>query len=234
MTHLRAVLILSALLSGVACSESTTRCTPGKTIACACSGGAEGTQTCLANQTYDTCECGTVNHAQDMASRTHQSNDMATSHGGGRKRLFVTDTAYSGVAAPSACQSSADSMSLGGTWVPWLSNLPKPSAANPIDNIKGDGPWSLLNGTQAFANHAQLATTPTVEIILTERGNTLDDRSVVWTGTLTGGTASGQSCTNWTDLNATATTGEADVPLWTSSGTESPCNGTARIYCFEQ
>jgi hypothetical protein len=153
----------------------------------------------------------------------------------GGKRVFVTSAAYTAWTVAGKCQAAADSMGLGGSWLPWLSyETSSGSRQNAIDSIMGTGPWYLLDGSVAFANHAQLATTPSVPIQMTERGTLLaaSDASV-WTGTLTGGQASGADCYAWTD-STNGTIGRADsTDNWTLFASVQGSD-TEHIYCFEQ
>jgi hypothetical protein len=51
-------LVVSALfLSACGTEPPPNGCVPGQTIACACTGGASGAQTCLPDRTYGTCAC---------------------------------------------------------------------------------------------------------------------------------------------------------------------------------
>ncbi len=98
----------------------------------------------------------------------------------------------------------------------------------------------MLDGSTAFASHAQLATAPSAAISVTETLATLtagDDW--VWTGTANGGVRSGDSCDSWADAtNAfSGTVGHAtSVALWTDASATSAwfCGQQAHVYCFEQ
>lgn len=131
------------------------------------------------------------------------SADGARPDGGvppGAKRVFVTSAAYAGNSIAS-CTIVARSVSLSGTWTPWLSGSGA-MVHDAIAFISGDGPWYLLDGRVAFATGAQLATEPSVPIEITETGETVSD-GPVWTGTLTGGFHSGADCDSWTASTST-------------------------------
>lgn len=202
------------------------------TTACACSGGSSGAQSCGSDGTYGACDCG---------GRGVGGNGGAGGAGGsvqsGQKRVFVTSSKYVGSAVTGICQTVAGSVGLGGTWVEWLSYATNVTPKKAIESIKGAGPWVRLDGSVAFANHAQLATSPSVPLSLTERAQpvaTLDDN--VWTGTLSGGGASGNDCDDWvTTSNYGGSIGRATVAdEWTAWDAPLTCNNTAHVYCFEQ
>ena len=157
----------------------------------------------------------------------------------GTKRVFVTSQIYSSTVAAGICNTVAQAANLSGTWVPWLSS-DTPTASDAINVIKGTGPWLLLDGSEAFANHAQLATAPTTAIALTEKMTKLvAGDNAVWTGTVNGGVHSGADCGAWTELAGTytATYGSATaIATWTDATTSTnySCNQSAHVYCFEQ
>ena len=153
----------------------------------------------------------------------------------GQKRMFITSAAYAGTAVSGICQAAADSVSLGGTWVPWLSFGADVTPRNAIDEVKGAGPWVRLDGMVAFANHAQLATAPSVPLEIDEHGQTIAV-SDVWTGTLTGGSYSGSDCHNWGASNYYGSIGRSSSASdWTAYTSQTvACNNTAHVYCFEQ
>lgn len=240
---MRGIVLLTLITAG--CGAKST-CVPGQSIACVCADGAGGAQVCKGDGSYAACQCGATANGggDDMAGGGTGGNasgggDMATGGGSsGAKRLFVTSSTYAGSVAASVCQTVADSVNLGGSWLPWLSasGQPQPDA---IDRISGSGPWQLLDGTVAFANHAQLATSPSVPINMTELGQKLDGNSTtmgVWTGTLTSGVQSGWDCNHWTSTGYNGDTGSAaTTDHWTADGSSAvSCASTYHVYCFEQ
>jgi hypothetical protein len=122
-------------------------------------------------------------------------NDMAGGGGGGDKHVFVTKLKYASTTAPTVCQNAAESAGLGGTWVPWLSNIH--GTENAIDKITARGPWKLVTGEVAFANRGQIGSTPSVPIDVAEDGSKLAPEEEAWTATLTGGTRSTWHCSYW-------------------------------------
>ncbi len=245
---MRGIALLTLITAG--CGAKST-CVPGQSEACVCADGTGGSQVCKGDGTYGACACGTTigtggNGGSSGGAGGGGSSGAGGGAGGagggggttsGAKRVFVTSAAYAGTAIVGICQTVAESATLGGTWTEWLSFGSVATPRNAIDAVHGTGPWLLLDGTVAFANHAQLATSPTVPLTMTEHMQTLaatDDE--VWTGTLTGGTHSSVDCNDWSATNYNGSLGRASLPAsWTAAnGTEYQCQSTAHVYCFEQ
>jgi len=238
---MRAIAILTLITVG--CGGKST-CVPGQSAACVCSDGTGGAQVCRGDGTYDACACGTVGTGGNAGNGGAGGGGGTGGAGGGggggggstgTKRVFVTSTAYSPTVAAGICNTVAQAANLSGTWVPWLSSTSPASDA--INAIKGSGPWLMLDGSEAFGNHAQLATMPTTAIAVTEKMTKLSiNDDYVWTGTSNGGEHSGADCTGWTSATnlEEATLGHATViAQWTTSSTQN-CAVTAHVYCFEQ
>lgn len=227
------IVCVAAALAG--CGGKNDRCVPGASAPCACASGQTGAQTCKADGTYDVCRCEVGNGGTGGGGGSGAGGDMGGASGGA-KRVFVTSLTYSATVAPTVCQNVAESANLGGTWVAWLSTRYSNDSIVAIDQVTGTGPWKLLTGETAFANHGQLATTPSVVIDVTEMGTTLDAGQSVWTGTTTGGQPEGSDCDAWgsTATSLYAAVGALDAPAnWTNDGLSS-CGGTNHVYCFEQ
>ncbi len=238
-------------------------CVPGMSTACACSDGTQGAQVCRGDGTYGACQCaGGPNGGNGMpmggggagggggGAAGSNGNGGGGSGGGGSggggggggsssgsKRVFITSTLYTGPVAASICNTVAQAAGLSGTWKPWLSFGSSTPITDAIDAIKGTGPWVMLDGTTAFANHAQLATQPSAAIVVTEkmtRVPSTDDS--VWTGTVNGGLHSGYDCNDWASAGYTGSLGHAaDLATWTQGGGGNySCSSNARVYCFEQ
>jgi hypothetical protein len=169
------------------------------------------------------------------------------------KRVFVTKLEFSadlktagggsdGLAgADNLCNDMAVAAALGGSWKAWLSD----SRFDAIDRIADVGPWYLVNGSKAFNNKANLATTPLTAISVNEDGvdeipqtDPLDYH--VFTGTGLGGrlaTIAGDACAGWSSTSGVTVVGylHRNEEAWTE-GTNccSLCSTTARLYCFEQ
>jgi hypothetical protein len=153
----------------------------------------------------------------------------------GQKRVFVTSQSYAGTVAASVCQTVAESVNLGGSWTAWLSSSASGTSYDAIDEITGSGPWVRLDGVVVFANHAQLATAPTVQIDVTEAGQKVVG-AAVWTGTLTGGRHAVDTCYGWQSTTYNGSIGDiTTTAAWTAAGNSYSCSsGTAHVYCFEQ
>jgi hypothetical protein len=231
--------ILTSITFAAGCAGKNS-CVPGQSVACSCASGDTGAQVCENGGTYGACDCsGRVS----VGGNGGGGNDMAGGGGGGgggggvtagQKRLFITSTAYAGTVAASVCDNVAKSVNLTGTWKAWVSYT-SVSTFDAIDVIEGTGPWVLLDGTVAFANHAQLATAPSVLIDISETGQKLPGPLSVWTGTLTGGVHSGDDCNNWSSSTLVGSVGEtSSTASWTSNGNRQTCTNIAHVYCFEQ
>ena len=235
---------ISILMTAAAGCGAKSTCVPGQSAACVCSDGTGGAQVCKGDGSFAACQCASGG-SDDMGTGGNGTGGNGTGGngtgdmGGGvvstrQKRVFVTSTNYAGVIADSICQTVADSVSLGGTWVPWLSSSASGLSYSAINEVKGTGPWVRLDGMVAFANHAQLATAPTVALDVTETGQKVVG-TAVWTGTLAGGVFSSDTCNGWDNNTYTGSIGDASTTSgWTAAGGSYPCTDTAHVYCFEQ
>jgi hypothetical protein len=156
---------------------------------------------------------------------------------GARKRIFVTATNYQGSlgglsGADSKCTTAATAATLGGTWKAWLSD----GTTNAIDRIADVGPWYLVDKTTLiFNNKANLQTGPLDTIGQTEQGTNVGGVAV-WSGTSTGGTHSGSTCTNWTtsSLSVYGTSGSSDSSQFWTDVSDTACSQMQSLYCLEQ
>lgn len=158
------------------------------------------------------------------------------------KRLFVTSTKYPGnlgglTGADQKCLTAAQAANLGGSWKAWLSD----SSNDALDRITDVGPWYVReqSGIQSFLrlvfnNKANLATTPIGSLTYDERGVS-NSNDFFWTGTLTGGVKSAQTCVNWTSsmMTDSAGVGSGSGTGWTQQGTFG-CATPRSILCIEQ
>lgn len=154
---------------------------------------------------------------------------------GSRKRFFVTSSEYAAdmggiVGADSHCSDAADSVDLGGQWKAWISG----SGTNAIDRVADVGPWfSVDEKVKFFANKDQLREQPLTSLGITERAEPLGADEFVWTGTATGGQATGEDCSSWSSYGGYGMVGEPAVPSkWTEvSGSD---YHRAQAYCAKQ
>lgn len=220
-------LLLSSPLLLAACSEGgASNCVPGMSVACACTDGRMGSQTCSMTGTFEACRC--TGSAGDMGT-----DDMGGA--GGPKRVFVTSVKYKANGLATICQNVADSQSLGGTWKPWISGTGPSGQTSAISRIQSNGPWLLLTGEVVFRNRGQLSTQPETAIRTTETKAPVALNEYVWTGTNLGGSASGRNCMNWasTAMTSDATIGNPNsIGGWTDSDAKT-CDGSHHVYCFE-
>jgi hypothetical protein len=161
---------------------------------------------------------------------------------GGPMRVFVTSTAYDAdprraggastglEGADNLCNKAAHAAGLGGAWVAWLSD----TKTNAIDRIADVSPWYLVDGrTRIFADKDALTLSPERAIDKNERGQPTG--GLVWTGTSSGGFASGSDCLDWTSSAAfEGTAGAVATSTWTAQSVMLACSDVAPIYCFEQ
>lgn len=169
-----------------------------------------------------------------------------TPTGTGQKRVFVTSVAYTGdlageggattglAGADALCAWHATDAALGGSWVAWLST----SATQAIDRLP-EGTWTLVDGTtQVFGSKLDIRRNPAVAIARDERGQSIDSRFYVWTGTNERGQLSDHSCADWTtDSGRAGQHGDVGNMRergqgWSENGSLY-CSELARIYCFE-
>lgn len=216
-------------LSLLGCSEGgASHCVPGMSVACSCTDGRMGSQTCNAGGTFDACRCS--GSTSDMGAA-----DLAQASG--PRRLFVTGLKYKANALGSVCQSVADSQGLGGTWKAWLSGvgLGPSGQVSAISRIQSTGPWLLLNGEVAFRNRGKLATQPETAINITENKVIVALNEYVWTGTNLGGSTSDKNCQDWsqTTNGFEGTYGDPNsISGWTDRGIKT-CDTALHVYCFE-
>jgi hypothetical protein len=197
------------------------------------------------NSAAGTCTSGPCDGA---AARTDLSGA-----GSGKKRVFATSTAYSGdlktagggssgrAGADQLCNTVAMVAGLGGRWVAWLSDT---TAA--IDHVSDVSPWytTCVDTTVThcgqgalFATKAELMFDPAGAIMWDESGQPAPGTGV-WTGTAAGGSASGQSCQQWSNGTSSSigTIGSTERYRnggWTSLQTLG-CDSPLHLYCFEQ
>jgi hypothetical protein len=166
----------------------------------------------------------------DMAMKPDQA--MAPAH----KRIFVTSGTFNGnlgglTGADGLCGTAA--ASLGGSWKAWLSD----GTHDAIDRITDVGPWYLVNGTKVFDNKAALTGNPLVAIDVTENNTAAGGAAALpWTGTNSGGTKNGSTCTNWTDGaagNGECGSAASATSTWTANSAL-PCSIPYSLYCLEQ
>jgi hypothetical protein len=153
------------------------------------------------------------------------------------KHIFLTSISYNGnlgglAGADSKCSTVAAGANLPGSWKAWLSD----SSTSAIDRIDDVGPWFLVNGTKAFNNKANLASTPLEAVNVTEQGHAVF--GAVWTGTNSSGVKGNYNCRDWSSagIDDYGGIGEVDAKTeWTQRApAEDECNNSAPLYCIEQ
>lgn len=129
------------------------------------------------------------------------------------------------------------------SFLAWLSTATPQIDA--VDRMTISGPWKRLDAYTIANNLADLVdSTIDTSLHVFENGSYLQDANCdlsfgcrAWTGTASDGTASTQTCNDWTDLSGSfsGTNGSvADGPLtavWTEYAVTS-CNSNQRLYCL--
>lgn len=143
-------------------------------------------------------------------------------------------------AADAACQSEATAAGLGST-ANYRALLTTAVAATDPTRINLAGqPWFRLDGAQLVATALDLAA-PAADKLLTplnlDSSGSYVANFVAWTGNgiAPAGTSMVLNCANWTSTTASSWMGLANVAGsgWWANNTQ-PCNGAARLYCFER
>jgi hypothetical protein len=151
--------------------------------------------------------------------------------------VFVTSTTYSGAlgglaAADAYCQASASNSGLSGVFHAWLSDEPT-GAFERTDDV---GPWYTTSDALAFSSKGDLQGAPQTQL-LDEYGG-YPGSGGAWSGSDSGGVATGEDCDGWTNaaVDATATTGSAlgSDANWGGGNAPLRCNAKASLICFEQ
>ena len=135
------------------------------------------------------------------------------------------------------CAATAADAGFSGTWIAWLST----STTDAIDRIGGDGPWIGVgmerasgNLDVAFDNKAALAGESQSAISAFANGNLIGVASEVWTGTITGGTAAADTCSDWTAQTGRGSLGQPGVPAdWTDVDATLNCSLPSHFLCIQ-
>lgn len=159
---------------------------------------------------------------------------------------FFTGSEVGGLAGADAkCQSLADAAGLSGKFKAWLSDSNQ-SPSSRFDFFTG--PWRLqpnaVDGTDlppVVATDLEDLTTCGATCLKhpinrTETGEILQGSVTVWTNTLADGTASTDSCLDWTSTSVFGLFGDVSKvdQKWTNTNTTFGCNSALSLYCFEQ
>lgn len=155
------------------------------------------------------------------------------------KRVFVTSTELepdfgSAAAADATCQGIADGVTLGGTWMAWLSD----DNSTPVQRFtQASIPYTLLDGTEIATSFDDLVDGSLATALNRDENDAAVGTDVfAWTGTQPDGTASTDNCMNWTvAIASTGTRGATTATdgTWTADGVAG-CFFPQHLYCFEQ
>ena len=172
---------------------------------------------------------GSIDANADVVSKSDAGGDAGAFLG-----VFVTSTLFAGdkLSSPdSLCMTAKNTRP--GAYRAWISHSLRQAA----NNITGDGPWKLFDGTLVAANKAQLLSGQLSHAIdLDENGKSptgFDPN--VWTGTSEQGTTLFH-CNQWSQadggLQGTFGSRFASSKEWTNGG-QATCFASFRIYCFQ-
>jgi len=157
------------------------------------------------------------------------------------KRVFLTSDPHfanfgSALGADAICQSTADALFLGGTWMAWVSDsLTWPA----LRFTHSTDPYFRLDGVQVAADWDSLTSGfLDAPINYTELGESLMFHEV-WTGTSYDGQALMEyPCADWIQAinKYTATVGRTELTdsTWTGVFIQTCERDNVRLYCFEQ
>lgn len=151
--------------------------------------------------------------------------------------LFVTSRTHNGewfngiVTASEECQDMADNAGLSGTWKAAMS-----SGRSYLKDIVPNQMWFLVDGTMVATNTDNLFNGAlNAQIRMDENGNVLSLHSKAWTGTLSDGRGSFDTCSNWyqsgSDRLGTVGATSAMSGAWLDIG-DYPCNHEFHWYCY--
>jgi hypothetical protein len=157
------------------------------------------------------------------------------------KRVFVSSVGLSAnfggyAAADATCQLLANSASLGGTWMAWVSDA---NSSPSFRFTQSPGPYTRVDGTPIAANWADLTDGALLNGITTDEYGSPVTNNEVWTSTSTSGTYTGGSCNNFTDNSNAAPFAYVGISDrsdygWTQVYLQFCDRHGLRIYCFEQ
>jgi hypothetical protein len=137
--------------------------------------------------------------------------------------------------ATTVCSQTASAAHIDAGFYPWLS-YSSPLVASPSTRLVEDGPWFTTGGDLVAKDRATLLSGVLSHgIDRDEHGKLV--MGLVWTGTATNGTPSGNDCKSWTSGSATdngsvGNTGKTDA-LWTNATVVS-CASNAHVYCIQE
>jgi hypothetical protein len=188
--------------------------------------------------------CGSDSNGSG-SSRTHSLSSADV-------RVFISSQLYDGgdsfggvAGADAICQDLADLAILGGSWVAWISD----SSSEAREAVtQSTGQYVLLNGVVIADNFDDL-TDEEIDnpINVDENLSDIVGNESAWTGTLTDGTVSSDTCLDWTSgdnsdfglvggaatTNAQWTGGDPPETFTSKSFCDAASSSAKHIYCFE-
>jgi hypothetical protein len=201
--------------------------------------------------------CGVVNLPQGKACSntggrlTCNASGMCTM----ATYVFVTHSVFASglggtLGADGDCQNAAGAAKLAGVWASWTSGgaagvtvtSPSMRFTQAKALASAQVPFHLLDDTEVATGWTGLTTQALLQAIdLDETGAPVQQDAEVWTGTTMAGTATDDTCNDWSvsaGANAIGSFGIAGMtgPTWSSGTTTLTCGGSimAHLYCFQQ
>jgi hypothetical protein len=147
---------------------------------------------------------------------------------------FVTSTTHNGnlgglAGADAICTGRAAAAGLPGTYVAWLST----STVDAVSRLAGARGFVRPDGAPFADQPSEIGANQIFNTLhLDENGNDVG-ADVVWTGTMSNGTASGNTCTDWSVATGNGRSGnsEGGPAAWTDTANTN-CSQPHRLYCF--
>lgn len=167
-----------------------------------------------------------------VTSSTGTANLSSWPHAGGQQGLAAGDAICDHLAEASGHTGSA--------FKAWLSD----DSHQALDRFTGQGPWVRTDGALFASSIADLrsdqnSTSLSTALSVDELGTVASPSRGVWTGTPLSTGAWVSSCANWTQSSNSlrGLAGDSGLAslLWSGGlGTDSTCDSSLRLYCFEQ
>jgi hypothetical protein len=170
--------------------------------------------------------------------------------GSGGYRVFLTSAVNDGQFGPDpgqalmamdgVCKDAAESRSLGGAWVAWVTSSARPNMSGMLG---AGGPWRQVQsqgnpdpGALIALDYFDLTSPPLDQGIQRDEAGTLvPDGSWVYTGTNASGSSTSTNCIDWTSTGTVGTmgfSGHTDAG-WTDQDGSGCAQVAHHLYCFE-
>ncbi len=149
--------------------------------------------------------------------------------------VFVTSTMHTGnfgglAGADTICQQLAIDAGLPGTYVAWLST----ATVDALGRLGGARGFVRPDGAPFADQPSELATNVVWNALHLDENGADVGTAEVWTGTQKNGTATSNTCTNWTSTSNKGHVGSSQggPAVWTDTAVDTNCSQSLRHYCF--